>query len=269
MGAGRPWSGVGAPVTSSDVGVDGRASATTRRLAEFAAALRFEDLPPAVVAHAKECLLDTLGCGLFGSTLPWSRILANTLGKVEHDRTSAVWGTSDRLSSPAAALANGAAVHGFELDDLHKESILHPGSVVAPAALAAADLATVVGGRDLLTALVAGYEVGARVGMSLGTAHLLQGWHPTGTHGTVAAAAAAASVLRLTPEQTHQALGIAGSQAGGLMAAQFSSMVKRFHAGRAAERPLRRAPRAGGLHRDHKSSRERVRRVLQHLVADP
>lgn len=213
--------------------------ATTRGLAEFAASLRFDDLPLEVVAHAKECLLDTLGCGLFGATLPWSGILRSTLRKIDiDDKTSRLWGTPDCMSAPNAALVNGAAVHAFELDDLHKESILHPGSVVAPVTFAASDLTSEITGSDLVVALVAGYEVGARVGMSVGAAHLLQGWHPTGTHGTLAAAAAASSILRLTPEQTQHALGIAGSQSAGLMASQFSSMVKRFHAGRAAQSGL-------------------------------
>jgi 2-methylcitrate dehydratase PrpD len=230
----------------------------TRALGAFAAGLRFEDLPTEVVAHAKRCLLDTLGCALFGSTLEWSVILRDTLRQVampqgDGDQTSVVWGTPYRLGGVHAALANGSAAHGFELDDLHKEAILHPGSVVAPAIFASAELASglqpvppgapvpgpvPVTGAGALVALVAGYEVGARVGMSVGSAHLLQGWHPTGTHGTLAAAAAASSALGLTAAQAQHALGIAGSQSAGLMASQFASMVKRFHAGRASESGL-------------------------------
>ncbi len=157
---------------------------------------------------------------------------------LDDGHTSSVWGTNIRLSPVSAALANGSAVHSFELDDLHKESILHPGSVVASAALAACEILGDVTGAELVTALVAGYEVGARAGMTVGTAHLLQGWHPTGTHGTLAAAAAASSILKLTGEQTNHALGIAGSESAGLMASQFSSMVKRFHAGHAAQSGL-------------------------------
>lgn len=210
----------------------------TRELAEFAAGLRYEDLPTPVVAHLEECLLDTAGCGLFGSTLPWNSILRRTLAQVSDKGSSGIWGTGMSLGPTDAALANGTAAHSFELDDLHKESILHPGSVVVSAALSAADVRGSCSGRRFVTALAAGYEVGIRVGMSVGTAHLLQGWHPTGTHGTIAAAAAASVVLGLTAEQTNHALGIAGSQSAGLMASQFSSMVKRFHAGRAAQSGL-------------------------------
>lgn len=225
-----------------DIDLEGR---TTGALARFAAELRYEHLPEEVVAHVKLCLLDTLGCGLFGSTLEWSRILRETLLVVDPTSACAIWGTRARLGAPSAALVNGAAVHAFELDDLHKESILHPGSVVAPAVFAAGDLLAGMtdadaraDGRGAITALVAGYEVGARAGMSVGSAHLLAGWHPTGTHGTLAAAAASASLLGLSGDQTHHALGIAGSQSAGLMASQYASMVKRFHAGRAAQSGL-------------------------------
>lgn len=210
-------------------------SGPTERLADFAAGLRFEDLPAEVVTHAKLCVLDTVGCGLFGATLPWTRILEETVTAVDSGGPASVWGTGHRLSAPHAALVNGAAVHGYELDDLHQRSIVHPGSVVVPAALALAEHTGGISGKALLTAIVAGYEVAARVGESLGVAHLLQGWHPTGTHGAVGAAAAAGSVLGLDPVRMRHALGVSGSQAGGLMAAQYGSMVKRFHAGRAAQ----------------------------------
>jgi 2-methylcitrate dehydratase PrpD len=216
----------------------GHEQTLTRRLGDFVADLDFEDLPTELVEHAELFLLDTLGCGLFGSTLEWSRILNHTVAKVDRDTTSAVWGTSQRLGPLNAALANGAAVHGFELDDLHKESILHAGSVVAPAVFAAADIRGPVQGAEILTALVAGYEVGARIGMTIGTDHLLQGWHPTGTHGALAAAVGASHVLGLCGVQIQHALGIAASQSSGLMAAQYSSMVKRYHAGRAAQSGL-------------------------------
>lgn len=210
----------------------------SRQLGDFVADLTYEDLPPEVVDHAQLCLLDTLGCGLFGSTLEWSRILDRMLTRVDAGVTSAVWGTGLRLGPLNAALANGSAVHGFELDDLHKESILHPGSVVASAVFAAADIRGDVPGTEILEALVAGYEVGARIGMTMGADHLLQGWHPTGTHGALAAAAGASRILGLDGAQIQHALGIAGSQASGLMAAQYSSMVKRYHAGHAAQSGL-------------------------------
>ncbi|MGO8718073.1 MAG: MmgE/PrpD family protein [Acidobacteriaceae bacterium] len=207
----------------------------TSTLASFAASLQFENIPRSVVEHAKVCLLDTVGCGLFGSTLPWSKILVDSLLEFERDGMCTVWGRPLKMSPASAALANGTMVHAFELDDLHKRSIVHPGSVVTTPALAVAEYLQGVSGKRFLTAMIAGYEVAARVGMSVGAAHLVQGWHPTGTHGTLGAAAAAGSLLGLDKNQMQHALGIAGSQSSGLMASQFSSMVKRFHAGRAAQ----------------------------------
>ena len=92
-----------------------------------------------------------------------------------------------------------------------------------------------IDGKRLLTAVVAGYEVGCRVGMTGGAAQLRRGFHPSATSGTFAAGAAAAKMLRLNPAKTVHALGIAGTQAAGLMAAQHSSMVKRMHPGRSAQ----------------------------------
>ncbi len=208
---------------------------SSQQLAAFAAELRFDDIPADVVAHMKLCLLDTVGCGLYGSTLPWTQILRDTLSALDNDGSCPVWGAPVMLSSPHAALVNGTAVHAFELDDLHPRSIVHPGAVVIPPALAVATGRGTTSGRDLITAFVAGYEVAARVGSAVGAAHLLAGWHPTGTHGTLGAAAAAGSVLGLTAQQMSHALGIAGSQSSGLMAAQYGAMVKRLHAGHAAQ----------------------------------
>jgi len=210
-------------------------SGITAQLGKFASALRFEDLPSEVVAHIELCLLDTMGCGLFGSTLPWVRILRKTVSEVDTDSVAELWASGKRASVVHAALVNGTAVHAFELDDLHPRSIVHPGSVVVSAALAAAAHVGDVSGRQLITALAAGYEVASRVGMSMGAAHLKQGWHPTGTHGTLGAAAAAGVILGLDPHQLVHAIGTAGSQSSGLMSAQFSSMVKRLNAGHAAQ----------------------------------
>lgn len=207
----------------------------TRQLAEFAASLTYEQVPDDIVTHMKRCVLDTVGCGIFGASLDWSKILRTTLLQLDSTQVGRLIGAAGSLSAPHAALANGSAIHAFEIDDLHPRSIVHPGSVVLPAALAAADVRGGVSGRQLITALVAGYEVAARVGNSVGAAHLRQGWHPTATHGTIGAAVAAASILSLDHVQTLHAIGIAGTQASGLMAAQYSSMVKRFHAGRAAQ----------------------------------
>jgi len=207
----------------------------TVALAEFAAKLEYDKIPAQVVEHIKLCLLDTFGCGLFGSTLSWSAIVADFTQDLGAKRESTIWGRDLKACAPDAALANGTAVHSFEFDDLHKTSIVHPGSIAASSALAMAERIGACDGKEFLTAVIAGYEVGIRVGMSVGTSHLQRGFHPTGTNGAFGAGAAAGRIIKLgTGEMTH-CLGIAGTQAAGLMAAQYSAMVKRMHAGRAAQ----------------------------------
>jgi 2-methylcitrate dehydratase PrpD len=129
-------------------------------------------------------------------------------------------------------------VQGFELDDVHRQGILHVGAVVLPALFAVSELRGSMTGREFLTAAVAGYEIGPRVGICMGPEHIGQGWHSGATVGVFSAAAGAARGLRLDKEKTIHALGIAGTQAAGLMAAQYGAMVKRMHAGRSSQSGL-------------------------------
>lgn len=209
----------------------------TARMAEFVAGLTFDAIPPEVIARMKLLILDGLGCALFGAQLEWSRILCDTLAGIDSTQACAVWGTGLRLSAPHAALANGALVQSFELDDVHREGVLHVGAVALPPLLAIAELRGMTG-RDLLRAAVAGFEIGPRVGMCMGPQHLVQGWHAGATVGVFSAASAASAALQLSATKIVHALGIAGTQASGLMAAQFGAMVKRMHAGRAAQSGL-------------------------------
>ena len=210
----------------------------TRGIAEFVAGLRYEAIPGAVIERIKLLMLDSLGCAIFGAELPWSRILRQTLAKVDTSEGCAVWGTGERLSAPHAALVNGTLVQSFELDDVHRVGVLHVGAVTLPGVLAIAEMQPAMTGRDLLTACVAGYEIGPRVGMCMGPEHIGQGWHSGATVGVFSAAAGSAAALRLSADQVVHALGIAGTQAAGLMAAQFGAMVKRMHAGRSAQSGL-------------------------------
>jgi len=209
----------------------------TRGVAEFVSGLRYEAIPREVRERAKLLILDSLGCALYGAHLPWCRILQRTLEKLDGSTACGVWGTSQKLSAPHAALANGTQVQGFELDDVHREGVLHVGAVVLPALVAVAELRG-VNGREFLTAAVAGYEVGPRVGLCMGQEHIGQGWHSGATLGVFSAAAGAARGLKLDADKTVHALGIAGTQAAGLMAAQYGAMVKRMHAGRSSQSGL-------------------------------
>jgi len=210
----------------------------TAGIAQFVSGLRFEDIPGEVIERIKLLILDSLGCAIFGSQLPWSRILMETLGAVDTTPGCAVWGTNRRLSAPHAALVNGTLVQSFELDDVHRVGVLHVGAVTLPALLAVAELRGNMTGRDFLTAAVAGYEIGPRVGMCMGQEHIGQGWHSGATVGVFSACAAASRALELDPERTVHALGITGTQSAGLMAAQFGAMVKRMHAGRSSQSGL-------------------------------
>jgi aconitate decarboxylase len=210
----------------------------TRRIAQFVSGLTYDAVPLEVRERIKLLILDSLGCAIYGAHTPWCEILLGMLSEVDQTRTASVWGSKAQLSSPHAALVNGTAVQGFELDDVHRHGVLHVGAVTLPALIAVAENHTRLSGREFLAAAVAGYEIGPRVGICMGQEHIGQGWHSGATLGVFSAAAGAARGLKLDPERTVHALGIAGTQAAGLMAAQFGSMVKRMHAGRSSQSGL-------------------------------
>jgi 2-methylcitrate dehydratase PrpD len=165
-------------------------------------------------------------------------MLQDTLTAVDTTRQCSVWGTKVKLSAPHAALVNGTQVQGFELDDVHRAGVLHVGAVVLPALVSITELKPGMSGKEFITAAVAGYEIGPRVGIAMGPEHIAQGWHSGATLGVFSAAAGAARALRLDVDRTVHALGIGGTQAAGLMAAQYGAMVKRMHAGRASQSGL-------------------------------
>src|SRR5258708_7779976 len=181
----------------------------TRAIAKFVSGLEYEDIPAAVIDRIKLLILDSLGCALYGVDLEWSRILRTTLGKVDSTKACGVWGTSERLSAPHAALVNGTLIQSFELDDVHRQGVLHVGAVTLPPLLAVTELRPGMSGRDFLRSAVAGYEIGPRVGKCMGPEHIGQGWHSGATVGVFSAASGAAAALKLSAEQTVHALGIA------------------------------------------------------------
>ena len=216
--------------------MDTGAPAYTKDLAAYVAGLRFEDIPAEVVARAKFLILDGLGCGLYGATKEWSEIMIGALSKLDGDGTATVWGRDVKLSAPHAALANATAVQGFELDDVHYPGVLHCESLTIPAALALAEQAGGATGKQVLTAFVAGCEAGPRAAMCMrGREMLERGWHSGSIVGGFASAATSSNLLGLDAKQTEHAIGIAGSGASGLMAAQFGAMVKRMQHGRACQ----------------------------------
>jgi 2-methylcitrate dehydratase PrpD len=210
----------------------------TRGIAKFVSGLKYDAIPAEVRHRAKLLMLDSLGCALYGADLQWCRMLQDSLAKVDSTRECIVWGTKKKLSAPHAALVNGTAVQGFELDDVHRAGVLHVGAVVLPALIPIAETKGGMSGKEFLTSAIAGYEIGPRVGLCMGPGHIGSGWHSGATLGVFSAAAGASRGLKLNIDKTVHALGIAGTQAAGLMAAQFGAMVKRMHAGRASQSGL-------------------------------
>src|SRR4029078_7090492 len=139
----------------------------THRLTDLLASLTLDKLSASTVANARWCFLDSLGCGLFGADKEWTRILAAEIESDGAHGPCSVFGSSQRAAAPTAALCNGTGSHGFELDDLLDEAIVHPGAIVVPAALAAAEVRG-ASGTALLLGIIAGYEVMNRVGLALG-----------------------------------------------------------------------------------------------------
>src|ERR1700733_837844 len=108
----------------------------TRKIAEFVSGLTYEQIPSEVRERIKLLILDSLGCAIYGANLEWCRILRGTLEALDATRTTSIWGTDRKLSSPHAALLNGTQVQGFELDDVHRKAVLHVGAVTLPALIA-------------------------------------------------------------------------------------------------------------------------------------
>ena len=207
----------------------------TKTLAEFAANIQYEDIPAEVIARMKTSFLDSVGCCLFGATLPWTKKVQAMIEEEGARPVASIFGSGQKTSVAGAVLVNATAGHAFELDDIHKESIVHAGSIATPVVVALAEQAGGASGRTLLTAMTTGYEIGTRVGNAATMGLFFRGFHPQGASGVFVAAASAARMLNLDAARMQHALGIVGSQAGGLMAAQEGAMVKRFHSGRAAQ----------------------------------
>jgi 2-methylcitrate dehydratase PrpD len=210
----------------------------TKALAEFAAGLRYEDIPAPAIAIAKACIIDTVGVVLFGSTMPWSRIVDDYVQHVGSGRSSILNAGFRRTSAPGAAFANGAFAHAFEFDNLRQPSTgVHPGATVLTSALAAAEEAQ-ASGKELITAFVAGLECMFRFALAAKSSSEKLGFHAPGITGVVGSAVAASKIMKLSPAQTTMAMGVGGSFCSGLLAFVKSGqggMVKRIHMGRAAE----------------------------------
>jgi 2-methylcitrate dehydratase PrpD len=185
-----------------------------RRLADFAVSLRHEDVPTEVVGKAKDLVLNTIGVQLAAAALPWSRIVSE-FGKTQGGpKESMIVSEGWRTGAANATYVNGCFAHGFELDDNHHGSAIKGGSVVVPSALAVAEREH-RSGEELLTALVAGYEVMVRVAQAARSGMKARGNHPTGTVGGIGAAVVAGKLLGLDLTGMTNAIAIAAGVSGG------------------------------------------------------
>ncbi len=208
-----------------------------KELANFIVSLKYEDIPDSAIEKAKLCFLDFLGVSLRGSKEKSSLIAfevfnSHCTDNFEFKSTIIGHGRGNVLT---AGFLNGISAHCLDLDDGHRLAQLHPGCVVFPPSLALAE-ENDKSGKEFLESIVAGYEVDIVLGKAINPSHRNQGFHSTGTIGTFAAAAASSKILNLDVKETINALGLAGTQAAGLLESDHTgTMGKHLHAGKAVQ----------------------------------
>ncbi|GAX58219.1 MmgE/PrpD family protein [Streptomyces olivochromogenes] len=208
--------------------------------ATWVARMTLDDVPAPTRERARHLILDGIGCALVGAKLPDSRKGFEGITALDDSGSAEIigWG-SLTTSALSAAILNSSFIQGFEMDDFHPTAPLHSNSVVLPAMLGAASRIGRVSGADFLLGAILGYETGPRVGMALGGLDMLsRDWHSGAVFGPLAGAAAAGKLYGLDAAGFEDAFGIGATQAGGLMSAQFESMVKRMQHGFAARNGL-------------------------------
>ncbi|MDH5534615.1 MAG: MmgE/PrpD family protein [Betaproteobacteria bacterium] len=203
-----------------------------RELAQRITAMSYEDLPPEVVYWSRIAVLDTVGVMLAGAVEEAPHMVEEVLGLQAAEGPCLLVGSNRRVRPLDAALVNGTAAHALDFDNTAKNLGGHVSAVMFPALIAAGE-AFGAGGREVLLAHAAGYEVGARLGRCVNPHHTEKGWHPTATLGVFAVAAACARLLKLTAAETETALALAVSLAAGVKA-NFGTMAKPLHAGQCA-----------------------------------
>ncbi len=190
----------------------------TTEYAEYVTELEYDEIPEEVVDYAKKLTLDAIGISIGArSRAESSDSFVDGVDSLADGGAATVFATGEELEPEYAALLNGALVHSLDYDDTHRGASHHPGASVISAAIATAeDVDREVSGKELLTAIVAGYEVNCRLGMAINpAAHYERGFHGTATCGTFAATAAAAKIAGLSAEELENAFGLNGSQAAG------------------------------------------------------
>ena len=208
-------------------------------LAQFAAELKFEQIPEDVITRGRDCIIDTIAAATYGAQFPWSRLVIDYAQRYGAGGPCSIFGVPGaKVHAPYAALANGALGHAFEQDSVRDPGAgSHPGATVLPALLAACE-ENAVDGKKALTAYVAAVEVMFRIAVASHHSPEHVGFHSPGLTGTYGSAIAAGLIYGLNAKQLTNALAIAGSLSSGLLAFSKSkggAMVKRLHLGRASE----------------------------------
>ena len=205
----------------------------SRKLAEFTSQLRYEDLPQDVIDTTKKCILDIIGVAIGVSNKPASEIWLDTLNSFGGPEEASLWMPGfPKMSYLYASCANAAFGHVLDMDDLHNSSITHLAVITVPAAIAMGERMG-KSGQDIINAVVAGYDVGARIGDAINPSAYWF-WHTTGVAGNFSAAATAGKLLNLDAEQMNHCFGTAGSQAAGLWEFMYDgAMSKTVHVGKA------------------------------------
>lgn len=204
----------------------------TQRLAEFIINTPTAAVPADVLDASRDALIDTIGCALAGSVDEVSAIALRYVRDLGARKEATIWGSTVSTTMAEAAFVNGVLGHALDFDDVQANVHGHPSTTLIPAVIAVGE-AVGASGNDVLAAYAIGLEVSGKLGVALGTGHYQRGWHATATTGVFASAAAAARLLKLNVTQMQHALGIAASQASGLIH-NFGTMTKPFHAGHAA-----------------------------------
>ncbi|MEM3849036.1 MAG: MmgE/PrpD family protein [Zestosphaera sp.] len=205
------------------------------QLAKFIYEVRYEDLPSEVVEKAKTCFLDYVGVALAGSRTEFGETITKFVKQLGGVGESTVIGDGSAVPSVNAAYVNGALVHIHELDDGHRVAMGHPGASVISAALAVGEKVN-ASGKELIEAIVVGYDIFIRMGVAVNPSHFRRGFHTTSTCGVLSAAAAAGKLLGLNTDGLGNALGIAATQASGLMeVTRGESVIKPLQPARAAQ----------------------------------
>ncbi|MBE0478102.1 MmgE/PrpD family protein [Candidatus Aerophobetes bacterium] len=212
-------------------------SKVTQTLADFVVKTGYLQLTPDTVEKAKQCFLDWLGSALAGSIEDAARIMVSLIDEEGGVEEATVINHSRKNSCLNAALANAAMSHILELDDTHHGAAYHPAAAVIPSALAACQKEK-TDGKTFLTSLILGYDASIRIGEAVGPSHYKL-WHTTATCGNFGSCVAAGKVFKLNKDQMINALGNAGTQAGGLWEFLIDgAMSKQLHPAKAAQNGL-------------------------------